>query len=189
MEPSPLKPTVILPDAAPLVHLAAADALDVLTGLGPVVVVDIVALEVTFFRDKPYADRIGAWLESGASPNSNRPIEVAATELGGLYRLALERNLERPRNAGEIAIAEWLSMRLRQAGGPALVVYENGRVPGMLAREGVAATVAVATTRNVLGLAEQEGVIESAEAVWRRIAAAAPTANPVSARAYIEPTG
>lgn len=35
----------------------------------------------------------------------------------------------------------------------ALIVHENGRVPAMLAREGVAATVAVATTRNLLELA------------------------------------
>jgi len=55
-----------------------------------------------------------------------------------------------PRNAGEIAITEWLSDELRHLGGPALVVYENGRVPAMLAREGVTETIAVATTRNLL---------------------------------------
>jgi hypothetical protein len=184
----PIKPTVILPDAAPLVHLAAGEALHVLNSLGRVVVVDIVAMEVTFFADKPYARDVASWLEAGQQVGSNLPVEIAETEFGPLYRLALEQDVKRPRNAGEIAIAEWLADELRHAGGPALVVYENGRVPAMLAREGVAATVAVATTRNLLALAEEEGIISDAEAVWTKIVAARPTANPASVRSYIEPS-
>lgn len=114
-------------------------------------------------------------------------MEIAATELGPLYKLALDQDMKPPRNAGEIAIAEWLSDELRHIGGPALVVYENGRVPAMLAREGVAATVAVATTRNLLELAQREGLISDAEALWSRIAEAAPTANPSSVLTYINP--
>jgi hypothetical protein len=44
---SPIKPTVVVPDAAPLIHLAAGGALDVLTSMGPVVVADVVMLEAT----------------------------------------------------------------------------------------------------------------------------------------------
>jgi len=182
-----VKPVVVVPDTSPLVHLAAADALFVLNGLGRVVVVDVVALEATSDLDKPFAKAIAAWIEAGQSAGSNLPVEVAVTELGSLYRLALDQGMKPPRNAGEIAIMEWLGDNLRAIGGPALVVYENGRVPTMLAREGVAETVAVATTRNMLGLAQREGIIADAEAVWSRIVEMAPSANPASVISYIEP--
>ena len=129
--------------------------------------------------------RLGS--KPGRRLGSNQAVEVAVTELGPLYRLALEQGMKPPRNAGEIAIADWLADALRQTGGPALVVYENGRVPNMLAREGVAATVAVATTRNLLELALCEGVIADAEAVLARIVEAVPTANPASVVTYISP--
>ncbi len=129
--PPRVRPTVILPDTSPLVHLAAADALHILTGLGRVVVVDVVALEATNDNSKPYAAQIAAWIAEGGKPGSNRPVEVAATELGTLYKLALDQNMKPPRNAGEIGITEWLADELRHIGGPALVVYENGRIPNM----------------------------------------------------------
>jgi hypothetical protein len=182
------KPTVILPDTNPLLHLAAADALSVLTRLGRVVVVDVVVLEATNDRSKPYAREIAAWIEAGQQPGSNQPGEIAATELGPLYKLAIEQRLKPPRNAGEIAIAEWLAHELRHIEGPVLVVYENGRVPAMLAREDVAATVAVATTRNLLELAQREGIIQDAEALWARIPQAVPTANPASVLTLISPS-
>ncbi len=186
-DPNNIKPTVILPDTSPLVHLAAADALHILTSLGRVVVVDVVALEATSDLSKPFAPEIAAWIEEGGKPGSNRPVEVAVTELGPLYKLALDSHLKPPRNAGEIGITEWLADELRDLGGPALVVYENGRIPGMLAREGLAGTVAVATTRNLLELAQREGLIPSAERVWELIVRAAPTANPASVITYINP--
>jgi hypothetical protein len=182
-----LKPTVVIPDAAPLIHLAAGDALTVLNAMGRVVVPDIVQLEATYFRDKPYAAEIAAWIGAGQIAGSNQPVEVAETEIGGLYRLALDQDLPRPRNAGEIGIAAWLADNLAHVGGPALVVYENGRVPNMLTREGMAAVVAVATTRNLLMMAQDEGIIPDAEALWRRISTAIPTANPVSNVTFIHP--
>ena len=186
-QPSHIRPTVILPDTSPLVHLAAVDALHILTGLGRVVIVDVVAMEATHDLSKPFASAIATWIADGAKPGSNRPVEVAATELGPLYQLALERNVKPPRNAGEIGIAEWLSDELRAVGGPALVVYENGRIPNMLAREGVAETIAVVTTRNLLDMAQREGLIVSAEAMWERLIEAAPGANPASVLTIINP--
>lgn len=134
MNEQQVKPTVIVPDTPPLIHLAAVESLHLLNDLGPVVVIDVVALEATYFQDKPYAREIGAWIEAGKTPGSNRRVKIAATELGPLYKLALDHHVKPPRNAGEIAITEWLSDELRHLGGPALVVYENGRVPAMLAR-------------------------------------------------------
>jgi len=182
-----VKPTVIVPDAAPLIHLAAGDALTVLNSMGRVVVPDIVELEATYFADKPYARDIAAWIAAGRTSGSNRPVEVAQTEIGSLYRIALEQGLPRPRNAGEIGIAAWLADNLAHVGGPALVVYENGRVPSMLSREGVAAVVAVATTRNFLAMAQEACIIADAEALWERITTAIPTVNPASTLTFINP--
>jgi len=184
-EPPRIKPTVILPDTSPLVHLAAADALHVLNDLGRVIVVDVVVLEATNDGSKPYASEIATWIAEGGEPGSNRPVEIAVTEIGPLYKLALDQNMKPPRNAGEIGIAEWLTAELRHLGGPALVVYENGRIPNMLAREGITETIAVATTRNLLELAQREGLIDSAEMLWARIIEAVPTANPASILTYI----
>jgi hypothetical protein len=98
--PSPIKPTAILPDAAPLTHLAAGDALHVLTSMGAVAVVDVVALEATYFADKPYAAQIAAWLEAGRIPCSNTPVSIVESELGPVYRLALEQGVRTPRKSG-----------------------------------------------------------------------------------------
>ncbi len=187
MKPPRIRPTVVIPDTAPLIHLAAGDALTVLNGMGRVVVPDIVALEATYFQDKPFVGEIAAWIAAGQESGSNQPVEVVETEIGSLYRLALDQNLPRPRNAGEIGIAAWLAENLVTVGGPALVVYENGRVPGLLSREGVAAVVAVATTRNLLTMAQEEGIIPDAQALWDRITAAIPTANPASNITFINP--
>lgn len=123
----------------------------------------------------------------GRPPGANAPVEVVETEIGGLYRIALEQGLPRPRNAGEIGIATWLAENLTEIGGPALVVYENGRVPDMLSREDVAAVVAVATTRNMLRMAQEEGIIPNAEGLWARITALLPTANPAANLTIINP--
>lgn len=184
---SDLRPTVVIPDTAPLIHLAAGQALGVLTAMGRVVVPDVVAMEATYFQEKPYARDIADWIAAGRLAGSNRRVEVAGTEIGKLYAIALEQNLPRPRNAGEIGIAAWLADSLAEIDGPALVVYENGRVPGMLSREGVAAVVAVATTRNLLTMAQDRGIIADAEATWRAIIAAIPTANSVSNLTIIYP--
>ncbi len=182
-----VKPTVVIPDTAPLIHLAAADALSILNAMGRVVIPDVVASEATYFEDKPYASEVAGWIARGQQPRSNQPVEIAQTDIGALYRLALDQNLRRPRNAGEIGIAAWLADNLAHIGGPALVIYENGRVPGMLSREGVAAVVALAITRNLLTMAQENGIIENAEAVWQRIMAAVPTANPASVLTIINP--
>ena len=183
----PIRPTVIIPDTAPLIHLAAAHALHLLNDMGQVILVDIVAMEATYYPDKPFAKEIQDWIDKGLAPGSNAPVQIAESDLGSLYRIALDQGLKKPRNAGEIAIAEWLASELLHFGGPALVVYENGLVPNLLARQGVAATVAVATTRNFLKLAEEAGIIIDAEAVWAEIIKKAPTANPASVIAFIEP--
>ncbi len=65
-----VKPTVLIPDAAPLIHLAAADALSVLNAMGRVVIPDIVELEATYPEEKPYASEIAAWILRGQQAGS-----------------------------------------------------------------------------------------------------------------------
>ena len=69
---------------------------------------------------------------------------------------------------GEQAIIGWLADTLPETQGPALVVYENGRVPRMIQREGLSGVVVVATTRAVLGFAEENALIPSAQDIVER---------------------
>jgi hypothetical protein len=174
-----VEPTIVLVDASPLIHLAMAGEMDVLLRFGIVVVPDAVEIEATFFPDKPYARDIAAWLDANSRrEGANRWVERPATDIGELYRIAIETGRPRPRNAGEHAIVEWLSDHVASFGGPALVVYENGRVPNLLVREGLTEDVVVVTSRALLNLAERAGHLADADAVWRKIEGGAPQANP-----------
>ena len=171
---------VIIPDTAPLIHLAAAGLLELLPALGRVVVPDVIAMETTRLPDKPYAGVVGDWLESGAP-------ETVPTEIGALYRIAIEQGIKPPRNSGELAIIEWLHDRLEEPAVPVAVIYEDRRFPAMVAGEQLAAAVTMLTTRSFLDLAAERGIIPSAEAAWERIIARAPTASPFSTRTTLKP--
>ena len=145
-------------------------------------------MEATFHEDKPYAKEIAAWLADGQEAGTNRPVAVVDSELGPLYRVALTQGLKKPRDSGDIAIAQWLDDELADIGGPALVVYEDSAVPAMLARQGLPAEVATTTTRNLLNLAQELGYIANADAVWSNIVSEIPTANPASVFTRIGPT-
>jgi len=66
-----VKPTVIVPDAAPLIHLAADDALSVLDSMGRVVVPDIVELEASKVDVPLQIDHIVARSRGGSNRESN----------------------------------------------------------------------------------------------------------------------
>ena len=159
------KPKIILPDTSPLIHLAAVGALSVLNQLGSVVVADMVVYEAIGDLSKPWASEIAAWIEEGTREGSNAPIMVEQTEIGETFRLALETDPQhRMPNAGENAIIDWLGTKAETH--EAIVVYENGRVPEAIRRQGFNADISVVTTRAFLALAELEGVIESGDALW-----------------------
>ncbi len=84
----------------------------------------------------------------------------------------------RLKDAGERAIRDWLVDTLPDLGGPALVIYEDKKMPGLLQREQLSDVVVVATTRAVLGFAEDRGLVASAEDAWSNIIARAAGANP-----------
>lgn len=176
------RPDLIVADTGPLIHLAQVDALHLLHQVGGrVVVADMVAIEATQDLTKPGAREIASWIETGGQVGSNAPVLVAPTEIGELFRKARETDPDvRPRNAGELAILEWLSSYVDHsgAGGGVLIVYENGKIPRFVRETGLDLDTDVLTTRAFLEVAERRGVIGSAAEWWDRIVAAAPTANP-----------
>ena len=177
------RPDVIVPDTDPLIYLARADALPLLHEIGGrVVVADMVTFEATQDLAKPGARQIAAWLDAGHQPGSNAPVFVAPTEIGELFQAARRSDPEiTSRNAGELAILEWLGSYVEGPGhgcNGVLIVYENGKVPRFVRETGLDLDTDVLTTRAFLELAERRGVIASAEDYWRRIVTAAPTANP-----------
>lgn len=177
------RPDVIVPDTGPLIHLAQADALHLLHQVGRrVVVADMVATEATQDLTRPGAQDIADWIEAGRQPGSNAPVLVAPTEIGELFRRARAADpAVRSRNAGELAILEWLGSYVEgseHAGHTVLIVYENGKIPRFVRETGLDLDTDVLTTRAFLELAARRGVIANAEDTWRRIVAAAPTANP-----------
>lgn len=174
------RPDIVIPDSGPLIHLAIADELRLLHEIGGrVVIVDVVRQEVTGNLDKNGARKLQEWIEAGLIPGSNNPVEIAITETGSLLRLArLVDPQASARNAGERAIIDWLGDRLEGSEKNAIVVYENGKVPNMIARQGLDINVDVLTTRAFLTLAENRRIIPSAEKVWQRIVEIAPTTNP-----------
>lgn len=174
-----VEPTVVMVDTSPLIHLAMIGALDLPLRFGPVVVPDAVEIEATYSKDRPFAAEIHDWLEANSrAAGSNRWIERPVTEVGELLKIAIETGRPRPRNVGEHAIVNWLGDNILALGGPALVVYENGKIPNMLIREGLPEDVVVVTSRTFLELAHRAGYLADADAAWRVIAANDLRANP-----------
>ena len=184
-----ITPVVVVPDMSPLIHLAAAGHLTLLQEFGRVVVMDIVAYEASDNLGKPWARDVAAWLAEGQTPGTNQPVEVVKTEIGEAYRLARQANPGfKMQNAGENAIRDWLVETLPEIGGPALVIYEDKRMPRLIQREHLEEVVVVATTRAVLMFAEERGLIPSAEDVWNDIVQRADGANPTRDVRVIRPT-
>lgn len=174
------RPDVIIADAEPLIHLAQADALPLLHQFGGrVVVVDMVAFEVTQDMSKPGVAELRDWLQRGQLAGSNAPVSVEETSTGRLFALARQMDPTiRPQDAGEHAIMDWLAEKVADANMAALVIYENGKVLRIIANQDMDANIDVVTTRAFLEIAERRQVVTSSESYWQRVTAAAPTANP-----------
>jgi hypothetical protein len=175
-----IRPEIVIPDAGPLIHLAMINQLGLLHLIGEaVVIVDMVRYEIVFDQTKPGAQTLQDWIEAGLHPQSNQPVRIATTETGEAFRLA---RLVNPsftmRNAGEQAIINWLGENLDGTNKPSIVIYENGKVPTAIQRQGIDADIDVLTTRAFLDLAERRKIISSADDFWHQIIDVAPTTNP-----------
>ena len=174
------RPDIIVPDASPLIHLAQAGLLHLLHQVGQaVILVDVVVEEVTRDLAKPGAAAVKHWIEAGSRDGSNAPVRIVRTETGRAIELA---RIVEPgftmRNGGENAIMEWLVDELHNTELAAIVLYENGRVPRVVAAQAIDADIDIITTRAFLELAQRRGLVASAEAAWSAIQTVAETANP-----------
>ncbi len=184
-----ITPAIVIPDMSPLIHLAAAEQLPLLHEFGRVIVMDIVAYEASSDLEKPWANDVATWLKRGQEAGSNQPVEIVKTEVGEAYRLARIADPSfKFQDAGERAIRDWLVDTLPEVGGPALVIYEDKKMPKLIEREQLSDVVVVATTRAVLAFAEERGLIKSAEDVWNSIVKKAEGANPSRAVQVMQPT-
>lgn len=174
------RPEVIIADAGPLIHLAQADALPLLHQFGGrVVVVDMVAFEVTQDLSSPGAVELRDWLERGQLAGSTAPVSIEDTSTGRLFVLARQTDPSiRVRDAGERAIVDWLAEKVAGTSTAAIVIYENGKVPRIIANQDTDANIDAVTTRAFLEIAETRQVVPGVDIYWQRVTAAPPTPNP-----------
>jgi hypothetical protein len=163
---------IVIADAGPLIRLAAAGLLDSMRLTNRrIVIVDRIEEEVCGDLSKPYAPEIEAWMTS-----MNGAIEHAET-LEGIAITALrdrattseaQDKLKRAlRNSGERAIREYIETMDPQDTDEALVLYEDGAVPNLMAAATVPMTLL--TTRAFVREIEARGynldAVQALEAV------------------------
>lgn len=169
---------LVLPDAGPLISLAAGGALELLLSFREavsIVITDVVEYEVTHRSDElANARAIKQFLDQ-----SRGQIEVMPTTVGSLAlahlksRAAAGERAALPRDIGELSITSFvISLRTANPGDPTLVIVEDDwfeanayALPG---------NVHLLSTSAWLDGLESLGVIESAAEIRSRINAARP---------------
>ncbi|WFR99619.1 hypothetical protein [Rhizobium tumorigenes] len=137
---------IIIADAGPLIRLAAAGLLDSMRLTNRrIVLVDRIEEEVCGDPTKPFAAEISTWIAS-----MNGAIEHAET-LEGIAISALRSRAKNPldlqklkcamRNSGERAIREYVETLDPRDADEALVLYEDGAVPSLMAAATVPMTL------------------------------------------------
>lgn len=155
-------PTLLLPDAGPLITLAYAQALDLLLKPGwPVQIVDMVLYEVTRNRT-PTSATITAWVRANA-------VTVLPTQTMAHYlqRQSVAAAAPRKSNLGEVAVQEAMnSFALRDPPPVGVFLFEDHKIAstGFLLPENCRKV----STRAFLTFLEQKGWLESAAEVERK---------------------
>jgi predicted nucleic acid-binding protein len=180
IDPQITRPDILVPDTSPLIHLSQAGALNLLHEIGgTVIIVDMVYFELTRDLDKPEARALQAWVLEGQKEGSNTPVRLEKTETGRIFELARQTDSHvRMKDGGETAIVQWLAETVDATNYQTIVIYENGKVPSMIANRNMDIDIDVLTTRAFLELAEQRNLVKSAQDVWAKIVQAAPQTNP-----------
>ena len=151
---------LVLPDAGPLISLAHADRLDLLSLFErPIVVLDVVRLECLRKPDAPDHSQLAAWFDGG-----DRLVGVADTPIGPLYREALNRERSgadpvATRGLGDAALSWALGNmdRLTRPDAVPLVLVEDRRLAVRLQSLG---TGHILSTRSWLAALAEAGLVD-----------------------------
>lgn len=137
---------IIIADAGPLIRLAAAGLLDSMRLTNRrIVIVDRIEEEVCGDPSKPFAAEISTWIASmnGAIEHAETLEGIAITALRERANNSLDQQkLKRAmRNSGERAIREYVETINPKDADEALVLYEDGAVPSLMAAATVPMTL------------------------------------------------
>ena len=156
------EPAVLLPDAGPLITLAYADALDLLSKPGwPIMLVDMVLHEVTR-NQTPTSQKLARWVEGNK-------VEIRTTRTFQHYQqtLAAGAATARKSNLGELAIQETMNdFALDQPQKTGIFLFEDHKIAR--ASFFVPDNCRKISTRAFLLFLEQKGLLESAAEIERR---------------------
>jgi hypothetical protein len=173
--------TLIIPDSGPFNSLWVADALTLLLDLDmPIVVVDAVHDEVT---SDPVHYRKDRDVQAFIAQHRSRFIRVT-TDVWQMERERRKQGMKPKRNAGELAIADFLSSddglkHYVRDGAPVLLLFEDRDVRVINKPPNVHLLSTVGLLRGL----ERVGVIPSADAVIRAMThPTAPGRRPTDAR-------
>ncbi len=156
------EPTLLLPDAGPLITLAYADALDLLFKPGwTLALVDMVLHEVT--RNKtPTSEKLNEW-------SRERRIQVLRTRVHEQYDRMRGNSAQPPRkaNLGELAIQEVMNgLALKSPLRTGVFLFEDHKIAR--ASFYVPDNCRKVSTRAFLIFLEQRGWVQSATEIERR---------------------
>lgn len=154
---------LIVPDASPLITLAAASELDVLLKPGAQVIIpDGVHLETVRDQDKLGSQDIVDWLKRHAEE-----VRIAPTQEFAEAMLLIRAGKKRVRNLGERCAQEIVNDRIQGPdGGRAVLIYEDSDVNtlSILRPE----RVGVLTTAEFLDALQAARLIQSADVILDR---------------------
>jgi hypothetical protein len=173
MSPASREPIVIA-DAGPLLRLAAAGLLPMLVRLNRrIVLVDRVEDELVGDETKPYASEIRQWIAGEGDALLRVPtiIGEGIAALKGRARTPEEdaRLKSGLRNAGELALREFVDLWRPDADSSAVVLYEDRKVPNLFLE--VDYPVTLMTTRAFVRTVASWGVNLDAPAALEAVAA------------------
>lgn len=151
---------LIVPDATPLVTLAAAGELDLLLRPGvPVIVPDGVKWETTRFPDKLGGQDIVDWLKVNADT-----VRIAPTREFENFSILIREGVKRVPNLGERCALEVVNDAIA---GPdpkrSILIYEDSDVPGLIVLR--PERVSSLTTAEFLDGLEAARLIQSADRI------------------------
>lgn len=176
-EPAVRAIKIVVPDSGPINTLAAAGLLDLL--LAPknatLVLVDAVVREIV-----SKSEELAEFIEK----NRGR-IEVVSTEVeSNIQKIFAAGMTPETKNAGESAISEFMLDQIDKVSErcPALVIFEDKRMPRLRANAFFSENVHLITTAAYLRKLEESGIIESFDATWERVVSSNHDQNPKLSR-------